>query len=207
MHCLILTRETQSKYYAATQRWHLLPQLSMGIKIKSDSREWRSDTLPENLSYYKMSYSHIWAFLMAQLGQNVPAMWETWVRKIPWRREQLPTPVFWPGEFHELFSPWGCKELDMTERLSLSLFPFSEIIFFSYYRLLWALKRPWGYKNIMKGRMRNFYWAIRLPPREGTGEFPAYQRVNKSYMELSHWKKGDRASSFYKITAKRRPLS
>ena len=23
-----------------------------------------------------------------------------WVGKIPWRREQLPTPVFWPGEFH-----------------------------------------------------------------------------------------------------------
>ena len=23
-----------------------------------------------------------------------------WVGKIPWRRERLPTPVFWPGEFH-----------------------------------------------------------------------------------------------------------
>ena len=22
-----------------------------------------------------------------------------------WRREQLPTPVFWPGEFHGLYSP------------------------------------------------------------------------------------------------------
>ena len=38
-----------------------------------------------------------------------------------WRR--LPTPVFWPGEFHGLYSPWGCKELDMTERLLLSLSP------------------------------------------------------------------------------------
>ena len=25
------------------------------------------------------------------------------------------------GEFHGLYSPWGHKELDMTERLSLSL--------------------------------------------------------------------------------------
>ena len=32
-----------------------------------------------------------------------------------------PTPVFWTGEFHELNSPWGGKESDMTERLSLSL--------------------------------------------------------------------------------------
>ena len=28
----------------------------------------------------------------------------------------------WPGEFHRLYSPWGCEELDTTERLSLSLF-------------------------------------------------------------------------------------
>ena len=27
----------------------------------------------------------------------------------------LPTPVFWPGEFHGLYSPWDCKELDTTE--------------------------------------------------------------------------------------------
>ena len=32
----------------------------------------------------------------------------------------IPTPVFWPGEFQGLLSPWGCKELDKTERLSLS---------------------------------------------------------------------------------------
>ena len=35
--------------------------------------------------------------------------------KIPWRREQLPTPVSWPGEFHGLYSPGGHNESDMTE--------------------------------------------------------------------------------------------
>ena len=44
-----------------------------------------------------------------------------WIGKIPWRRERLPTLVFWPGEFHGLYSPWGHKESDMTERLSVSL--------------------------------------------------------------------------------------
>ena len=34
-----------------------------------------------------------------------------------WRREWLPTPVFWPREFHGLCSPWGHKESDTTERL------------------------------------------------------------------------------------------
>ena len=42
-----------------------------------------------------------------------------WVQKIPWRRERLPTTIFWPGEFHGLYRPWGCKESDTTERLSL----------------------------------------------------------------------------------------
>ena len=32
----------------------------------------------------------------------------------------MPTPVFWPREFHGLYSPWGHKELDTTEQLSLS---------------------------------------------------------------------------------------
>ena len=38
----------------------------------------------------------------------------------PGARERLPTPVFWPGEFHELYSPWGHKKSDMTELLSLT---------------------------------------------------------------------------------------
>ena len=40
---------------------------------------------------------------------------DPWVGKMPWRRERLPTPVFWPGEFHGLYSPCGHKESDTTE--------------------------------------------------------------------------------------------
>jgi len=29
--------------------------------------------------------------------------------RFPWRREWLPTPVFWPGEFPGLCSPWVTK--------------------------------------------------------------------------------------------------
>ena len=56
---------------------------------------------------YPLEYT--WASLVAQLVENSPAMWETWVQsrrpgfspwvgKIPWRRKRLPTPVFWPGD-------------------------------------------------------------------------------------------------------------
>ena len=42
-----------------------------------------------------------------------------WVGNIPWRREWLPSPVFFPTEFHGQrslvgYSPWGSKESDMT---------------------------------------------------------------------------------------------
>ena len=48
-----------------------------------------------------------------------------WLRKIPWRRERLPTPVFLPGESHghrslEGYSQRGCKRLDTTEQLTLA---------------------------------------------------------------------------------------
>ena len=52
--------------------------------------------------------------------------------KISWRREWLPTPVFLPGEFQGQrslvgYSPWGCKESDTTEWLTLSLLLFHSL--------------------------------------------------------------------------------
>ena len=41
------------------------------------------------------------------------------LRRSPGEGKSYPTPVFWPGEFHGLYSPWGGKE--SAERLSLSL--------------------------------------------------------------------------------------
>ena len=47
---------------------------------------------------------HKWASHVAQLVKHLPAMQETWfnswVRKLPWRRKWQPTPVFLPGESH-----------------------------------------------------------------------------------------------------------
>ena len=64
------------------------------------------------------------ASLVAQLVMNPPAMqrpsFDPCVRKIPWRREQQPTPVYWSGESHAQrslpgYSLWGRKESDTTE--------------------------------------------------------------------------------------------
>ena len=74
---------------------------------------------------YPLQYS--WASLVAQLVKNRlqcgRPRFDPWVGKIPWRRERLPTPVFWAGEFHGLYSPWSRKESDRTEQLSLHIIP------------------------------------------------------------------------------------
>ena len=62
---------------------------------------------------------------MAQRVRCLPAMrpgFDPWVRKIPWRREWQPTPVFLPGKSHGQrslvdYSPWDRRESDTTERL------------------------------------------------------------------------------------------
>ena len=62
--------------------------------------------------------------------RNLLAMQETgfnpWVRKILWRREWLPSPVFLPGEFHGQrnlagYRQWGQKKLYVTEQLTIAL--------------------------------------------------------------------------------------
>ena len=68
---------------------------------------------------------------MAQLVKNLPAMWENWVRSLgredPLEKGKathssiLPWRVTWTEDPDGLH-PWGGKESDMTEQLTLSLF-------------------------------------------------------------------------------------
>ena len=71
-------------------------------------------------------YVLYWASLEAQMVKNLPTTQKTcildlWIRKIPWRREWRPTPVFLPEEFHGQRSlagymqSKGSQESDKTE--------------------------------------------------------------------------------------------
>ena len=61
---------------------------------------------------YPLQYS--WGFPCGSAGResacnegdlgSIPGL-----ERSPWRRERLPTPVFWPREFHGLYSPWVTK--------------------------------------------------------------------------------------------------
>ena len=63
---------------------------------------------------YPLQYS--WGSLVAQLVKNPPAVWETWVRSLSWE-DSLEKGKTTHSRILAWRSPWGCKELDMTERL------------------------------------------------------------------------------------------
>ena len=65
---------------------------------------------------------------MAQVVKNLPVMWETWLQSLgledPLEKEMathsgiLAWRIPWTEEPGGLYSPWGHKELDTTERLT-----------------------------------------------------------------------------------------
>ena len=54
---------------------------------------------------------------------NPSTVWETWVQSLSWEdpleKGKATHSSIWPGEFHGLYRPQGCKVLDKTERLFL----------------------------------------------------------------------------------------
>ena len=103
---------------------------------------------------------------------------DPWVVEIPWKRERLPTAVFWPGEFHGLYIH-GVAESDATEWLSLFItsvlsFLIAELLFrnFSFYNLELSLAylscQSYWYCQLIQFLVitLDFFFAFRfcLPP-------------------------------------------
>ena len=75
-----------------------------------------------------LSGTAFWSCPGGSVVKNLPTkcrrhkrcLFNPWIRKIPWKSERQPTPVFLPRESHGQrslagYSPWGCKESDTTE--------------------------------------------------------------------------------------------
>ena len=77
---------------------------------------WRRDRLPTPvvLGFPGGSAGKESAYNVGDLG-SIPGL-----ERSPGEGNSYP---LWPGEFHGLYSPWGHKGSDMTERLSLSFKP------------------------------------------------------------------------------------
>ena len=90
------------------------------FRFHKQVRSYRICLSLSNFTKVPLESIHTISRLVKDSACNVRSGFDPWVGKIPWRRERFPTPVFWPGEFHGLYSPQGRKESDMTEWLSVS---------------------------------------------------------------------------------------
>ena len=76
--------------------------------------------------YYVHKYGYMlhMTYLILYFQQSYELMFlyppHGWIKWGSESRDRLPTPVFWPREFHGLYSLWGHKESNTTEKLSLS---------------------------------------------------------------------------------------
>ena len=88
--------------------------------------KWEIHSFLYTLILYLVSWASLVALVVKNLPANAGGIKDAGLipgsGRFPCRREWQPTPVFLPGESHELrsladYSLCGCKELDMTEWL------------------------------------------------------------------------------------------
>ena len=89
-----------------------------------------------------------------------------WVGNIPWRRKWQPIPVSLPGKCYGQrslvgYSPWSCKELDMTEQLNSSWLPIRESgnLVLLYHPLGEGNGTPLQYSCLENPMDRGAWWA------------------------------------------------
>ena len=74
---------------------------------------------------------------MAQLVKNPPAVWEILVRSLGWKdllkKGTATYSIILARRFMDSYGPWGCKELEITERLSLGFI----CLFSLWFLLIW----------------------------------------------------------------------
>ena len=90
------------------------PEVMSGLALKG----------PVKYGFVSFPSGKSWVSLVARMVNNLPAVEETQVRSLsqedPLEEERATHSHILPGEFHGQrslvgYSPWGCKESDMTE--------------------------------------------------------------------------------------------
>ena len=137
-----------------------------------------------------------WASRVAQTG------FSPWVRKILWRRNWPPTPVFLPGEFHgqrkNLAGPslWGRKESDKTEQLThkcistlyMCILPHMQIILIiKRKRLLLSAQRCRELNKPLKFTLKKS-WTAFLKPTNHPGSRETWAPVERHTVSWITWR-------------------
>ena len=116
-----LTRWTWVWVNSGSWWWTGRPGVLRFMGLQRVGHDWATDLIwSERKSYFKVYLYHsLGASLVAKMVKNLPAIQETLLGKIHWRKEWLLSPVFLPRESHRQkslagSSPWCHKESDIT---------------------------------------------------------------------------------------------
>ena len=117
------TQDTRSQPHPSPTRWETQDGVVICVSRTSEAKSGASLVL---------GFPKLGAQQRTHLNCRRPRF-NPWVRKIPWRREWQPTPIFLPGDLHGQrslvgYSPQGHNELDTTDQLTFDLLSLSEAV-------------------------------------------------------------------------------
>ena len=128
------------------------------------------------LPFWGLSFNLVYCFLCyakcsdgKELWQYRRSRFDPWVGKIPWSGKWQPTPVFFPGAFHRQrsvvgYSPWGHKESDTIEWLTLAvqkLLIVTFVIFVYFCFFFFHYSRRWIKEDLAVTFV--YLWHIYIP--------------------------------------------
>ena len=108
---------------------------------------------------------------------------DPWARKVPWRRKWQPIPVFLFRKSHGQrilvgYSPWGCKESDMTEGihfLSFCFIDYTKAFDCVDHNKLWKILKEMGTPDHLNCLLRNLHAGQESTVRTGHGKTDWFQ--------------------------------
>ena len=112
-----MLRRLENRVEKVKETFNTVNKITKGIEEIKNKQKKMKNTITEFKNTLEGTNSRIteteeW---ISELVQCRRPGFNPWFGKILWRKERLPTPVFWPGKFHGQCSPWGRKESDPTE--------------------------------------------------------------------------------------------
>ena len=157
--------------YSCDVKWFSNPHLQMWTEPSTGSNFQRpfspvqlisnAPTWPLVISFRKKKIQFVIQSLVAQTVKNHlqcrRLRFNSWVRKIPWRRKWLPTPVFLPGKSHgqRILVGYRWIESHTTGRLTLSRF--------------WLSKAEGGPETLHFLNFQEHHWPVSLTFRSSRG--------------------------------------
>ena len=157
---------TYSRILAWNIQWTERPGRLQSIGPQRVGHDWVTENVRKEKKSFHLHLDKSWR--KTEEKEHFPQTWFTTVicqllyeafTEGPSPRERLPSPIFWPREFQELYSPWGPKELDTTEWVTFIHFCKRKVKSLSCVRLFGIPCTVVYQASLSMGFSRQEYWS------------------------------------------------